>query len=444
MDSRRTWPVVFGTVVVFLVLGTTGAAVASPAPVAGCPPCGDGFVYGAQGHDLDTEVQHSEATVRVHENSSATWTVQVVPTNESVLDRLAENRSLARAVAADSYGTRYGGDIEHELVGVNVDDDAFVMRYRTHNVVRDGPFGTRTLTYFRDSPGAYVYTDLGADELTVVAPQGMTVARGFGTVTGDRMTATELPGVRDGPFVVFVPEGSPAPGLMGTLAIASSLWDVVVRNLAFFVALPGGALVGGFAAIRRFFDSERSWDPARLGGIVAAGGTVLLVGALFQEGDALPAVTGNLLLGGFVGTVLVALGGSVAVPRIRRHLTGLRIVGAGVALGVVALIVTGTPVGTSGFHGSLSLMAAFLPIAVGMGWIDATDLTAARSLSTRVFVGFAVAVAGALVASAPLTALGGSLFLLVPILLTVAAVAVVVGAIPLYLLGAAGANAERT
>lgn len=52
----------------------------------------------------------------------------------------------------------------------------------------------------------------------------------------------------------------------------------------------------------------------------------------------------------------------------------------------------------------------------------------------------AVAVFGGLAAIAPLTALGGTLFLLAPVLLGVAAVGAVVVAVPLYFLGAAGAS----
>ena len=101
---------------------------------------------------MDTDVHHSEATVRVHENGSATWTTRVVPTNESVRNRLAEDEPPTNAVATDSVGVRYGPRIELELRSVNVTDGAFVIRYRTLDVVQSGPFGTGFLRYFRDSP----------------------------------------------------------------------------------------------------------------------------------------------------------------------------------------------------------------------------------------------------------------------------------------------------
>ncbi|SHG68701.1 hypothetical protein [Halobaculum gomorrense] len=127
--------------------GAALPALASPAPVSACPPCDEGFVHAAAEHGLDTGVAESEATVRVHRNDSATWRVRVVPTNESALDRLAENASLARAVAGDSFGVRYGDGIDHRLLAADVRDGAFVIRYHTLGVVEDGPLGTSLLTY---------------------------------------------------------------------------------------------------------------------------------------------------------------------------------------------------------------------------------------------------------------------------------------------------------
>lgn len=444
MVSRQILSVGLGTLTLLLVLGLAPSVIPSSAPVSGCPPCGYGFTWSAENHGLDTEVQHSEATVRIHENGSASWTARVVPMNESVLNRLDENRSLARAVAADSFNYGKRGGIEHELISADVTDGAFVIRYRTLGVVSEGPFGTQVLTYFRDPPGGYVYVNLGADELTIVAPPRMTVARGFGNVTGDRMTATELPGVRDGPFVVFASEGSAIPGLLGALAVIDALWGVIVRNVLLFVAVPGGVLVGGFAGIRRFLNPKKTWDPIRLGSLVAGSGAVLLVGTVVAEGDVLSAVTGNLLLGSFGGAILVALGASVAVSTVRRYLTGLRLAGIGVAIGIGVLAVTDGLLGMSAFHRSLSLAAGLLPVAVALGWIDARDTTRTNSHANRLFIGLSVAIVGLLATFAPLTALGGTLFLLVPMLLTVVTVAVVIVAIPLYLLGAAGANADLT
>jgi len=441
MRTRRRLPVALGLLAILALAGAAVPAVASPSPIPACPPCEAGFVHASAAHDLDTEVRHSEATVRVHRNGSATWTVRVVPRNESVLDRLAGNGSLARAVAADSFGVRYGSGIEHELLSAGVAGDAFVIRYRTLDVVRESAFGTRTLTYFRDSPGAYVYTDLGADELTVVAPPGMTVARGFGDVDGRRMTATALPDVRDGPFVVFAPGGSLPPELFGALALLDVLGGVVVRNVLLFVALPGGVLVGGVAGIRRLVDPTAERSPTRLGGGVAAGGALLLAGTLLSEGHALPAVTGNLLSGGVGGAVLLALGASVAVPGVRRRLSPGRLVAVGLLVGAIAVAVADGVLGARGLHAYLASGVALFPVVVALGWVDARG-TPHRTADRWLFAGAGTAVFGALAAFAPLTALGGALFLVGAVLVTLIAVGSVVVAGPLYLLGAAAATSE--
>jgi len=389
---------------------------------------------------METEIRHSEATVSVHENGSATWTARIVPTNESVLNRLAENESLARSVATDSFGVRYGSGIEHELLSANVTDGAFVIRYRTVDVVQSGPFGTRLLTYFRDSPVAYVYTDLGADELTVVAPPGTTIARGFGEVEDRRMTATELPDGRDGPFVVFTPEGSATPGLLATLAVVSALGGVIARNLLLFVAVPGAVLVGGLAAIRRLVNPTVPRNPTRLGGGIIVVGGLLLVGTVFSEADTLPAVTGILLVGVGVGTVLLAFGATIATPAVHRHLSAGRVLGIGILLAAVGVGIVSSTLGANSFQRSLAFGVAVLPAAIALGWVDACG--GDRILERRLFTAIAVVVFGGLAVSAPITALGGTLFFLSSILLTVAAIVAVGVAVPLYLLGAAGATAE--
>lgn len=434
--DRRSALVLALVVVALLAAGAIAPAVASPAPVSACPPCDRGFVNAAQSHGFETEVAHGEATVRVSETGSAAWTARVDPTNGTLVEALAENATLARSIASDSFGTRYGGGIDHDLLGVTVEGETVEIRYRTNGVVRDGPLGTRVLTYFRDSPGAWIYTGLGADELTVVAPEDMTVARGFGDVEGDRMTATSLPDDRNGPFVVFAPEDAAAPSLLGWLAVVDALGGVLVRNGLLFVGLPGGVLLGGLAMIRLLIDPAGDWNPTRLGGLVAGVGAVALAGTLVTEADALPRLTGNLLLGGFAGAVLLVLGSMVAAADVRRHLTAPRLVLVGLVVATVALLVGASgPLGIGGVHTTLAVYAAILPIAVALGWADAE----ANPVTDQFFVGLSVLVLGALVVSAPLTELGGTLFLLWPVMMTLAAVGVVVAAVPLYLLGVAGA-----
>lgn len=435
-SSLRT-AVAVGLAALFVAGVVAVPALASPAPVSACPPCDDGFVRAAAEHGLDTAVAESEATVRVHRNDSATWRVRVVPTDESALNRLAGNESLARAVADDSFGVRYGDGIDHRILAATVRDGAFLIRYRTAGVVEEGPLGTRLLTYFRDDPGAYVYTDLGADELTVVGPEGTAVARGFGEVDGRRLTATALPDVRDGPFVVFAPAGTPAPGLVGTLAVLETLAGVVARNLLAFVVVPGGVAVGGVVALRRIAGPARERDPRRFGAGVAIAGVVVVVGTLLAEGVAVVGVTGNLLVGAVVGAVPIGLGTAVAVPAARRTLTVRRLFGVSLVL-AAAVAAGGSRTFGGDVHVAVAMGGALLPAVAAVGRADAHEGVAARPA-----VGLATALFAALLAFAPLTALGGTLFLFGSVLLTLGAVAFVVAAVPLYLLGGASLDPDR-
>ncbi|WP_277554909.1 hypothetical protein [Halobaculum limi] len=431
LRARPSAVVVVAAAVVALLLAAVAPVVASPAPVQACSPCDRGFTSAAQQHDLVTDVASSEATVRMHRNDSATWTVRVVPTNETVLNALAENETLARSVAGDSFGVRYGGDIEHELLAADVRDGAFVVRYRTLNVVEAGPFDTHVLTYFRDSPGQYIYTDLGADELTVVAPEDTTVARGFGDVDGRRMTATALPDTPDGPFVVAAPSGTPLSGVVGWLTVVSILSSVIVRNLVAFVAIPALVLLGGVAALRRSRRLRTAATPGRLGGLVAAGGAVLVGGSLVAEVDALPLVTSNLLVGSVVGGALLVIGVAVAAPAVRDRLTVARLVVAGVAVAALFVGVGGRAF-DGGYHALLASAAALFPFVVALGRADA----ASASLGRRAYAALAVVFLATLVVAAPVTSLGGTLFFVGAILLTLAAVAFLPVAAALYALGA--------
>lgn len=444
MHSRSGSWILLVALSVFFLAGVAVPVLASPAPVSACSPCDEGFLRAADSHGLQTEISRSTATVQVHNNGSATWTAQVRPTNEGVVNRLAENESLARAVASESLGDRYGSGIEHELISADVANGSVVIRYRTLDVVQSGLFDTRLLTYFRNSPGAYVYTDLGADELTVIAPPGTTVARGFGEVANRRMTATELSDRQDGPFVVFAPDGSGAPGLFATLAVVDALGGVIVRNLVLFVLLPGSVLVGGFTLIRRATDATAARNPGRLGTGIALAGTLLLAGTLVFEAGALPAVTGNLFVGCTVGTVFLIFGTLIAVPSARHQLSTGRLLGGSLVIAAVVGAVAVMALGADSFQTALAVCVAVLPAAVALGWVDARSSSGTETSARWVFTGLGVAVFAALAIWAPLTSLGRSLFIFVPLLLTGAATLGAIVSVPLYLLGAAGATADPT
>lgn len=425
------------TVTVLLVTVVAVPAAASPSPVSACPPCSSGFVSAAGSHGLETDVQHSAATVQVHHNGSATWTARVVPTNESALNDLAEDPELGRSVAADSFGVRYGAGIDHELLDADVTDGAFVLRYRTADVVRDGVLGTDVMTYFRDSPGAYIYTGLGADELTVEAPPGTTIARGFGDVEDGRLTATELPDVRDGPFVVFAPADRPGAGLAGTLAVLGVLAPVIGRNAVLFVGLPAGVLLGGLAGMRRLADATVDLDPGQWGTLFAVAGGLVFGVTVSGEVARLPEVTGNLFAGVVAGAVLVVVGVTAMVPAIGAALSERRLLLVGLGMAVLAGAVAVRHLGANFIYTPLVVGAAAVPGAAALGRMDAGAAAEDGARDGRLFAGLAAGVVVIILGYAPLGTLGGTLFLIGPIITAISMVGVVVVAIPAYYLGAA-------
>ncbi|SHG68734.1 hypothetical protein [Halobaculum gomorrense] len=196
-------------------------------------------------------------------------------------------------------------------------------------------------------------------------------------------------------------------------------------------------MVGGLAALRRVADPARDRDPRRLGWGVAVAGAVIVVATLVAEGDTLPGATGTLLLGVAVGTVALGLGSAVAVPAARRTLTVRRLLGVSIVLGAL-VAAAGARALDGDVHAVLALGGALLPAVAALGRADAGG-----GDGTRTVVGLAAALFVALLALAPLTALGGTLFLIVPVLLTLAAVAFVVAAVPLYLLGGASVRPDQ-
>lgn len=130
----------------------------------------------------------------------------------------------------------------------------------------------------------------------------MTVAHGFGEQTdeGRRTTATSLPRVRDGPFVVFAPADHPAPGALGTLAAPVLLFSTVAlgyaaetgdrRRTRWAFALVAGGAVASLAAtapITELGGSLFLLVPVLLTRL--ASGCVVIVTPLYRLGGALAA-----------------------------------------------------------------------------------------------------------------------------------------------------------
>lgn len=188
-------------------------------------------------------------------------------------------------------------------------------------------------------------------------------------------------------------------------------------------------------------------DSRRLFAVALGAVTVLVLAGAVAPVAASPApvsaTSGTLLLGGVAGAVLFALGVGAGVERTRRSLAPARVVGFGVGVAVVAGATADGLPGTERLHELLALGIASLPGAVALGWVDARDGRRDSTAAGRLRVGLAVAVGGLLLAFAPLTALGGTLFFVLPVLVSFVAIVIVIVATPLYLLGVAGGTADR-
>lgn len=419
-----------------LVPALAGVAAASPAPGSVCGPCDRAFESAARANDIEVSVERSTATVRVHANGSATWTVEnrlsgagleTLRGNDDRLDRVAAEALDVRAVSKRGHTFREATMVE---------GDTARLRYVTPDFA-ESTVGVLRSDYFRDDPGVLRLVNLGADRLTVVAPEGMTVARGVpdAEVDGRRMTLRSFDSSGDGPFVVFAPAGSALAGGRAAVAATAPLVPVVLGNLLWLVTLPAALLAALVAGVSRLTaTASPSADVDRVHWVAA-----LTIGvAVLLPWLAGRTVVGSIPLGSMVtiwgvGSIVIA-----AVSAARPHEFGLRrqlvTIVAGIALGVAvgaavghvgtrplgrlfpavvvpATALLGLPLGTAAARGDASLRRRVLAVQVGL---------------------FALGVA----VTRDLTASGGTLFGLGVVLLAVAAVVTVLLSLPLVALGA--------
>jgi hypothetical protein len=427
------------TLVAALLVGSLlGVAVAvpvtaSPRPIAVCSPCERGFVSAAQTHDHPVRIERSTATMRVHRNGSATWTVEN-RLNDSAAEAFAANASLRQSVAEEALWAH-----DARPLSTSVDGDTVQLRYRTPNAATDADGGVLRVDYFRDDPGTTVYTGLGADRLTVVAPEGLVVGRPLPDAdvseNGREMTVTSFDHGGDGPFVTFVPEDDPLAPLWSLVAVALPLAPIVGRNLLLLVAIPTLVFAGGLGAIAWAagavgLDSEAAHPDRRALAVVALGVLALahpIAPGLFALGGTEPP-----LLAGAVG--VIALGGALAVPAVRAHLSLARLAGlvglafaVTVAAGFVLRAVPGLHVNEHVVRRMLLTLPVYAVTLVGYA-------TAHGGLR-RALAAAAGAFAIVLVTTFPIFSQGGTLYLLGVVVAVIGAVAGAVVGIPLFVLG---------
>jgi len=425
------------TLVAALLVGSLlGAALAAPAtasprPVPVCGPCDRPFVSAAHAHGVDVRIEHSTATMRVDREGAATWTVEN-RLNDSAAATLARNDSLRRSIADDAVAIHDG-----RLLSTSVDGDTLRMRYRTPDAATEAPGGVLRVDYFRDDPGALVYTDLGADRLTLVAPEGMRVGHGLpgADVSGREMTVTSFDSSGDGPFVTLVLDDAALGPLWSLLAVALPLGPVVGRNLLLLVAMPTLVFAGGLRAVAwavsaASLDSDAA-DPDRRAIVVVALGVLALAHplapGLFALGGTEPP-----LVAGAVG--VVALGGALAVPAVRARLTLARLAGlVGLAFAVTLAVgfalraVPGVHVNDHVVRRMLLALPVYAATVVGYA-VAHGDLRRALAVAAGSF-------ALVLATTFPILSQGGTLYFLGVVLALIGAVAGVVVGIPLFLLG---------
>jgi hypothetical protein len=368
--------------------------------------------------------------MRVHRNGSATWTVE-----NRLNDTAAfENASLRRAVAEEAILVH-----DARLLSTSVDGDTVRMRYRTPDAATAAPGGVLRVEYFRDDPGAMIRSDLGADRLTLVAPDGMVVGIGLpgADVFDDdrRLTVTSFEGGGDGPFVTLVPESDPLAPLWSLVAVALPLAPIVGRNLLLLVTIPTLVFAGGVGAVAWAVDAVGLDPPSanpdrRALGVVALGLLALahpLAPGLFALGGTEPP-----LLAGAAG--VVALGGALAVPAVRDRLSLARLAGV-VALAFAVTVAAGFGLrAATGLHvgeGVLRRMLPTLPVYA----VTLVGYAVAHGGLRRAFAAASGAFALVLVTTFPVLSQGGTLYFLGVVVAIIGAVAGVVVGIPLFLLG---------
>jgi hypothetical protein len=342
-------------------LGFVGSADAAPPPRPVCASCGDAFEDRATDVGVTLTVENSTATVTVHRNGTGSWVVRNRLAAGASVDRLRENATLRSELADAHYW-----DVEVISTAVT-DDGTFTARYRDPDFARTETGDTLVSRVFTHEYGYRNLDGLGADRLTVVAPDGMTVAQ---TVPGATRTSdgtrTVLTHYDRGGFVTFVPEGAALGPILGWLAIAAILGPVVVVNAGVGILVPA-VVVGGVvgASGRLLFPVFRAIDslvgaPGRGLAVVGVAGIAgaLVAGAAGTAGPLVALLFGVCSVAVIAGVLWMELGPP--------DLTFRRVVA--VSLGGVALATVTTLAGSVLFSGRLFQygLVARLPTLVAL------------------------------------------------------------------------------
>ena len=408
-------------VTTLLVLAGLGPALASPQPTPVCGFCGEQFAGEADDslHDTNVSVAESTATVRVHENGSATWTAK----NELAegAAALREDSDALDGVAGRLAGDHYGLPWEASLVDARMDGDTAVLVYRDADAAKRHA-GLVVVDYLHDDGGVPRYY-VNADSFTLRGPEGSVVRNtpASGSVDGDAVTWTGDgdpyggSAVEGSPYVVFGPEAGGSPDVRSHAAVALATWPIVQGALEQYVlwqTLVFGLSLGVLAyGIRR---TDRRPDPTSLGTGLAAVGVLAFVGPLLAQ-QSTSWVLGPSLFLVLVGTV-------VADGRFADRLRTVRgqAVLAGVALALVyvafvALYAVGGALDVSyrpPLTAALGDVALSLPLALGLvlgAVVDDPDGRRTARWTVLAGLSFAAVALSVVNPADPPTGLGGGL-----------------------------------
>lgn len=349
-----------------LLIGSfTLPAVASPQPTPVCGPCGGGFEEAAADREHTVDVVHSTATVQIHRDSSATWTVRNRLKNESQAAQLRDQDIVLQAIANRAIAlSTWSGPTEN--VSSRVENRTVVITFEDTDATTRMPGGVHVVDYFHQH-GYDTWPVLTADRLSVVGPEETVVTNDpeAADVSGRNATwygngsaeVWDAPTVPDDAYVAFAEPGPTAPAAT-TLAIALATLPIVVSVVGSFhvpALLLFGLALAGSAAVARYtrphISARRATRAVGLLGVVALGWS-------FLESN----LEGSLLLGS--GLLAVAMAVTTRVSE--EEMSAGILSGAGVlglAAAAVVLVVTipersGSPLRTA------SALLLLLPFAV--------------------------------------------------------------------------------
>lgn len=434
MAKRRLFHIVLSCLLVGALLGAVSPAGAAPPPRPVCDACGESFAATAESHGVPLTIEESTATVTVHENGSATWVVQNHVASSETTARLRANQTLLTTIADDAMW-------DTEFHGANISTDGVItLRYRNPEFATSSVGGVLRSGAFTERYGYRNLDGLGADRLTVIAPNGTHVGRTVPGATvsddGGRMTVTQF---TEGRIITFVPQHALLGPLLSLLAVGSLLGPVLVLNALAYVALPTAVftlLIGAIAGTLAWLDWDDSRIQDHLGSSLAALGLlVTTLSVLAGGGVSLFGGTAAPLFG--TGIAFVALGGLCTRPSIRERVTYRWLVGGAAVGAIVAAGVTVAGAVAVGQHGLTRSLVTSLPFLIPAFVLLPVGYALGRqnrrlALGTAA-VGFAISMLPLVPFLTPPLGMG----ILLVFLVTGYAVLVAIVGIPLLIVGAA-------